>query len=334
MSSDDATDDDHEQFKTWLAADPLHESSYRAAESVFNDFTELKHLRQERPLESNSTPMPDRVAAVEGSKPQPYPALTRRTVSLASAIAASVIVAAAVGWLLVSDRLAISPQRYETALAETRAVSLPDGSVVTLSGKTVINVAFDKSARSVSLQSGQAFFEVAHNERLPFVVTAGEAIVHVVGTKFDVRIGPEAVGISVLEGKVRVASASENKFAPVADGAVDDTKVLIAGQKISAQNSGDLTPIQPVSVDKPGAWRDGMLIYEDAKLLDLVADVNRYYSGGIEFADNDISDLRVTAAFRPNQIDQMLQTLTRAYPLQARHDGSGRIVLGRPAEQR
>ena len=77
-----------------------------------------------------------------------------------------------------------------------------------------------------------------------------------------------------------------------------------------------------------------MLIYEDAKLLDLVADVNRYYSGGIEFADNDISDLRVTAAFRPNQIDQMLQTLTRAYPLQARHDGSGRIVLGRPAEQR
>lgn len=334
LSSDDVTADDYRQFNTWLAADPLHEEIYREAETLFNDFTELKYLGEERPLVANPVPDSDKQqAGLEETAPLPPSKPIRRFAAAVPAIAVSIILAVMVGWTLLPVGPSVSAQRYETTVAEIRSVDLPDGSIVTLSGKTVIDVTIDNRQRSVVLRTGQAFFEVAPDATHPFTVTAGETFVYVVGTKFDVRLGPEAVDIGVLEGEVRVSMVSNAGGVALENDSADDTYVLTAGQKIAGQLSGDLTPVKAVTLDKPGAWRDGILIYENAKLLDLVADVNRYYSGGIEFAGDDIADLRVTAVFRPSQVEQMLQTLTRAYPIEVRRDGSGRIVLGSVVNQ-
>lgn len=328
LSSDDATDEDYQQFNKWLKADPLHEEVYREAETLFSEFTELKYLGEERPLATSPASTRDQLVAVKDTAPLQRSRTTWRLEPGVSAIAASLIVAIVVGWTLFADRISSSPQRHETSLAEIRDVMLADGSLVTLSASTAIDVTIDNSQRSVALRSGQAFFEVAHDATLPFTVTAGETSVYVLGTKFDVRIGPEAVGVSVLEGRVRVSTASESRL-PVTDEYMgDNAYVLTAGQKISAPVSGERMLVQPVAMEKPGAWRDGMLVYENAKLLDLAADVNRYYSGGIEVSGDATSELRVTAVFRPSQIEQMLQTLTRAYSLEVRHEDDGRIVIG------
>ena len=59
------------------------------------------------------------------------------------------------------------------------------------------------------------------------------------------------------------------------------------------------------------AWRDGRLVYDNARLVDVIADLNRYYGPGVTL-DPASADLRVTASFRTNEIPAFLNTLAAA----------------------
>ncbi|HWK73732.1 MAG TPA: FecR domain-containing protein, partial [Povalibacter sp.] len=83
----------------------------------------------------------------------------------------------------------------------------------------------------------------------------------------------------------------------------------------------------PVPAGSLGAWRSGRLVYVDARLMDVIADVNRYYDGRIELDAPQVGDLRLTVAFRTDQIDRMLDMLTRALPIQVEHVGARQIRL-------
>ncbi|SMO43080.1 FecR family protein [Saccharicrinis carchari] len=86
-------------------------------------------------------------------------------------------------------------------------LSLPDGSMVTLNRHSKIiypsNIATAKNRR-IAL-SGEAFFKVNHNNT-PFVVNAGEALVQVMGTEFNVQQHMQDVSVSVISGKVKVST--------------------------------------------------------------------------------------------------------------------------------
>lgn len=61
--------------------------------------------------------------------------------------------------------------------------------------------------REVWLEKGEAFFDVAHNEGVPFVVHTGDRQVTVLGTKFAVRRDGDKVTVTVLQGRVRLEEA-------------------------------------------------------------------------------------------------------------------------------
>src|SRR3546814_13550732 len=59
----------------------------------------------------------------------------------------------------------------------------------------------------------------------------------------------------------------------------------------------------PIETAAPGEWRQGRLEYENSRLADLVADVNRYYAPGVEL-DESARDVRVTASFRADRSEE------------------------------
>jgi len=70
----------------------------------------------------------------------------------------------------------------------------------------------------------------------------------------------------------------------------------------------------------------------NARLRDVVADINRYYGGRIEVADPSVGDMQLTTAFRADQIDRVLDVLENALPVQAvRTDGHGIVIERSPA---
>ncbi len=89
-----------------------------------------------------------------------------------------------------------------TSVGEQRVMTLEDGTRVVLNTATRISVQYDRSARRVRLESGEALFEVAKRPEWPFVVTVGERQVTALGTSFVVRRDAELAAVTLVEGKV------------------------------------------------------------------------------------------------------------------------------------
>jgi len=276
----------------WRAADARHDTAYRRAEGIWHQLGKWKELAELEPRERSG----------------------KKHYWLATA-AAVAIVAILAAWHFQQGSALFSPQ-LSTQTAEIRDIMLPDGSRVTLGARSKLKLTFSASERRVTLRGGDAFFSVLPDPTKPFLVEAGDTLVRVVGTKFDVHRGPEQVRVSVLEGTVQVLDTDEQ----------NEAQALTAGQEVVVSR-GRLEPVREVDRSKPGAWRNGRLVYVDVSLAEVVADANRYFGKRIEFGSLRLGDLRLTAAFRANQIDEMIDTLERTLPLRADRSQPDEIVL-------
>jgi len=132
------------------------------------------------------------------------PSFTRRTpvIKSWSAVAAILLLAVGAGWWYIAREKATI--QYETSLNEQKKISLPDGSTVSLNEQTRIRIDpdYNKGARKVILTAGEAYFEVSHQERLPFVVEVDGASITDIGTSFTVQKTKDSIKVIVSTGKV------------------------------------------------------------------------------------------------------------------------------------
>ena len=94
-----------------------------------------------------------------------------------------------------------------TGVGELRTLTLDDGSRVHLNTDTRVRVDYDKQTRHVSLERGEALFEVAKQPDWPFVVTAGGREIKAFGTEFVVRRDRKRLSVMLMEGKVKIGRA-------------------------------------------------------------------------------------------------------------------------------
>lgn len=308
MSDRTVSLDECARFEAWLNADPEHERIYRTQKSAWQAVATMPHL-QDSPI---------------GKSP---PNILRQINFKYAALAASLSIVL-LGTVFFTNPLSLfGNTEYETTVAQIKDIKLEDGSLVTLGASSHIDVDFTKTERRIVLTKGEAFFEVTRDTARPFFVTAGDTLVRVVGTKFDVHYGPKAVRVSVLEGRVEVMKAGEKSVITSAR-KPSAKQVLMAGEAVVADKATDeIATTKSINKEDLGAWRSGRLVYVDARLRDVIADVNRYYDGKIDLADESVGDLQLTTAFRADQIDNMLEVLTNALPIEATRPDDKHIVL-------
>lgn len=299
------------ELSTWLQADVRHARIYVSMSQTWEDM-------------GAALTSPEFAART----PRLTPAWRGPLLSAAVAVAAALALV-----VLVPQWTAPSGEAHETQLAEIRTLTLEDGSVVTLGADSRVEVRFGENERRVVLESGEAFFEVAHDEARPFFVQAGDALVRVIGTKFNVNRADARVSVEVLEGVVRVQRTELLGLTPRGD-----AQELRAGQRAElAALSSPIAFSAPsaavtTTATHPGAWRDGRLDYNDVRLGEIVADVNRYYAPGVRLADPALADLRVTASFRPNEVDRILRVLDEAMPIDVDGTATGAFILSAAPE--
>ena len=284
---------DRARFRTWLHADPAHAAAYREAEQLWADIRQLDGL--------------DGFDAREALEPaamaRRWPTSRRAVAGGAIAAALAVLVWGVVGYVWISERT------YATGVGEIRQVVLDDGSTVTLSGASAVQVRLSRIGRQAELTRGQAYFEVAPDPDKAFTVAAGRAAIRVVGTAFDVRRAAGDVRVSVAEGVVEVAVADPD--APAAHGATR----LTVGERVTASATGTLGAVERFDPAQAAAWREGRFTYTDARLSEVIADVNRFRADKIRLVGTAPGDLRVTATFTIEQVDQMLGGLAATQPV-------------------
>ncbi len=261
-------------------------------------------------------------------------ARVRRGWFLGFGLAASVAVIAALSSpLLRSQREAPGPERLvlETAFGENRTFDLPDGSRVSVGGKSLLLVTLAPRHRAVSLERGEAFFSVAKDASRPFTVRAGHTDVTAVGTAFNVRRTGERVVVAVAEGVVKVAPGAAYEGEVAAPGrrtAAAMVAQLRAGERAIVEGGASRTArLSQVDAKQVDGWRNGRLQYENEPLGSIVADLSRYSHRRIEIGNPEVAALRVTGTVFENQVEGWLATLQAALPVRAveQEDGSMRL---------
>ena len=193
-----------------------------------------------------------------------------------------------------------------------REVVLPDGSVVTLNSNSTLFYpsAFKGNTREVTIK-GEAFFDIQPNAAKPFIITAGQASIKVLGTSFNVNAYPEndLVEVIVKTGKVEVTNRDGNTK--------ESQVILIPGEKgtlIKPDNKLHKTINENPNYN---AWFTHDLIFENANMDKVIACLNKSYHITIEAISPEINELNLTAHFRDDQsVNYILDVITATFNLE------------------
>lgn len=286
------------EFEQWLQASPAHRSAFERAHAVWSLIGHSDQIETWVNEVDGS-----RAAAPDARSSRWQPLLTTRRIAIGAAVAAS---AALVLSMLRFGPPPAEPQRFASGIAETKTVPLADGTVLTLAGSSEVKVAFTDKKRSVELVQGSVFFDVAAKADWPMTVTAADTHVHVTGTAFGVRYGSRDVRVAVTEGKILVTGAADSASQSVA---------LVAGEQATADLRGTILARGQANIEAELAWIKGRFVYDGARLVDVIDDVNRYRLKKIELDGERVRDLKITTSFGAAQIDQFVSGLPLAYPV-------------------
>ncbi len=314
------------KFSEWLQLSEQHTETYLKIEQWWRDVgyaamssETLRNSVPEQQSKTNVSPFPRR-----NTKPE------RSVVRMTMAFAAGLIVAVGVWYFSLYQ--SGTETYYASHTGEDLAIELADGSTVTLGGSSTLVARFSRDRRYIDLMQGQAYFEVSGDSERPFIVSAHQTEVHVLGTAFDVLKSSGDVRIAVTEGKVKVVSVPQANAQTVAGQNLATT--LLPGQQVFANLHGEVSQVSDFQAEQLLAWKEGRLEYVDVKLSRVIEDVNRYRDVKISLMDPALSEIRITISMPSTETDRLLSGLELTEPVSiVRTPDSIRISARQSVEQ-
>jgi len=190
-----------------------------------------------------------------------------------------------------------------TDRSELKFLLLEDSTQVWLNAASSLEFPdeFKGKTREVYL-SGEAYFDVKHADKIPFIIHTGNVSTTVLGTAFNIKAypGQKSIVVSVSRGKVKVSR--KNVL----------ITTLVNGQqaKIEEKGTGIIERIIPASDISP--WQQGNIVYDDEAFEDIIADMERIYNISINLQNNSIRLLNVSTSFKKEiGVEQALQVLCK-----------------------
>ena len=296
---------DQATFSRWLQADPAHAEAYARAQVVW----ELSEVAGTTLADEEALVMQRYLNAMDRSRRS----LLRHWASgLAVAACLLLMVGVFAGWQPARwlDDLGAD---YVSVPGQVRTVVLADQSRVTLDADSAIAVNFSGGERHVQLRRGVAFFHVTHTGE-PFVVDAEGGEARVLGTEFEVRLQPGGAQVTVLSGRVGVR-ASKNAA----------QQILTADQQLT-YDGGVTDAVHHVDSQARLGWRTGWLTYSRTPMVDVVADLKRYYPGQIVLLNAQLGTRRISGSFPSQDPQAVLHSLQGVLGFE-QHSVFGLIVL-------
>lgn len=205
-----------------------------------------------------------------------------------------------------------------TPAGQRACLVLQDGTEVWLNAKSklVYPAQFTGKERRVKVE-GEAFFNVAKDSVKPFIVSALDVDMKVLGTQFNVYCYPDAgyVETSLVEGSVRVFFSGKEK----------EGVLLKPDQQVTAAN-GKMV-VKPIRLNDHFLWRDGVYAFEDEPLIDILKKLELYYDVKIIVEDTSMFKETYTGKFRQrDSLDDIFKILQQIRSFKIRKDVENNII--------
>jgi transmembrane sensor len=282
---------EREAFASWLKASPLHVEEYLALAGIDRD------LRAAAAGSADSIEaIVARARVAEASPRRPVgPRFGGRWQAVAAMAALGVVCLA--GLFTWNSRRVTHPDvgvatlHFATRHGEQQTYRLADNSVLHLNTDSAVTVRYSDTERQVSLEAGEADFEVVHQSARPFRVLAGPAAAVDVGTRFDIRLSESSALITVQQGQVAVALAAANHDSGA-------RFVMVAANQQLQVADGSL-PQSPTAVDAQRAtsWLHRQIVFEREPLARVAAEFNRYAPKPFVIATPRLRSLEISGVF-------------------------------------
>ena len=185
-------------------------------------------------------------------------------------------------------------------------MDLPDGSVVWLNSQTTLTYDenFGKKDRKVTLD-GEAYFDVARNEKCPFIVHTHAMDIEVLGTKFNVEAYAKQQNFeaSLIQGKIKIKSPSDNNI----------SQVLLPDYKSTLKNGKlVISKIEDYNIYR---WKEGLYCFKNKSFIEIIKDLEKYYNLKIIVDKPSITNIILTGKFRISDgLDYALRILQKDVP--------------------
>lgn len=269
-------------YYTLFVGDRLEDMNNVNVNQMLNDFK--NRVRQEQPS-------------------QKIIKLWRKYAAIAAAFIIGVVAMGGIGAYILSGHE--SKYVVTTESDEKVKVLLPDGSQVWVnsSSKLVYSTSLFSTERNVSL-IGEAFFKVAKDKKLPFVVNSKSIKTRVYGTEFNVKAqkNDDRVITTLYEGSVAVQVPDESE---------EQTYQLLPGQQIEVNSNTYAAKLSKFSTGKGyPLWMSGKFHFDQATLFEISRALEKHYNVHIIFLDENLKQERFTCEFYKDEgLDSILTVL-------------------------
>lgn len=182
-------------------------------------------------------------------------------------------------------------------------LTLPDGTGVQLNSGSVIEYpsVFGKDVRRIRL-SGEAMFDVTHNEEQPFVVETFASDIRVLGTRFNVVANEKRrrFPTALFEGRVRIT----NKLDPT------QKEIVLNPNDVANLSNGHLF-VEPITDPEITCWTEGLVSISGLPFDELMEKFEQAFDVKIRIELETLPDIRnVSGKIRVNDgIDKALRIL-------------------------
>jgi ferric-dicitrate binding protein FerR (iron transport regulator) len=196
-------------------------------------------------------------------------------------------------------------------------IHLPDGSTVLLNAGSELSYAFGIHGREVMLR-GEAFFDVVHNPRVPFIVHSGKVNTRVLGTSFNVRAYPghRNIKVTVSRGEVQVGDAQRSY------GSIRTNEEFVVDNYQNTVEKNTLNAKQALM------WHHSFLILDDLSMGQVARILSRKYQVTIVFENKALENCRINAKFFADEkLEEVLSIMGLVLQFEYEHTDPAHITI-------
>lgn len=290
-----------------ISSHPGLRERYQHLEHYFNDAPHHSSENMELVLQKTLS----KIRAGNGDA-TPVRRLYKRRYAVISAVAASLLIGMVI-FFYNKERSPIPAKALQwvnrkNGKATRSYIELADGSKIWLNAASQLTYPeqFDRQSRTVFLE-GEAFFDIAANPSRPFIIRLKKGTIKVLGTSFNIKAYEnEPLQAAVVTGKVAFIPRYEEAKK------VSDTILITPDVKvIYAANSGTLIKANTIGGEDK-AWTDGHLIFRNATLEEIAANLERNFNKKVEFEASAPRQFRLTGTFHNNSLEEIMYYLSKS----------------------
>ncbi|EON14838.1 MULTISPECIES: FecR domain-containing protein [Pandoraea] len=307
LDSGDVTEVDAQAFRRWLDTSADHKAAFNTVKHRWATLRTASGMYADRHPNAIPAPAPARPARRQPS--------AGRRAFIGGAVTVGAAAAVAGFYPDVFRRTLPDPWGGDerTAVGEQRTLTLAAQTVVTLNTQTRVRQSVHNGKTvSMTLLSGEAAVDLGGVAE-PFTMSAGVGSARAHDGRFEVRYLDGKACVTCIDGSVQVSHPAGKR-------------ALQARQQV-AYNDHVLSDVGNVNAQAVSAWRRGELVFDQIRLVDVVAEINRYRAGRVVLVSEAARNQRVTGRFRIASLDAALSQLESTFDLNARSLPGGLLIL-------